>query len=130
MTTLTSPEAAFAACEAAGLEPLRGSDHQFGTKYGVFLPGAERYLNFYGDEAFLRWFNYYDRLLTLRKAAGWTLTKPHGWLSPDGLTELEWSEEDLPFPEDDGFADWFSAAYHHEALDNDTTANPWPNATP
>lgn len=54
-----------------------------------------------------------------RQAAGWTTNNGTGWVSPDGLTEAQWAAEGHPFPEDPGFAEWFAAAYHHEALDND-----------
>lgn len=116
---LTTPEAAFAACEASGLEPLRGSDHQFGTKYGVLLPGFDRYVNIYTDESFLRFCNHYFRVVAIRQAAGWELKGRLGWISPEGDTEAEWAEEGLPFPEDPGYADWASAYWHYEALSND-----------
>lgn len=61
-TPFTSPEAAYKACEAAGLQPLRSPDHQFGTKYGVCPPGFSRYINCYGDRDFLAWCNDYFRL--------------------------------------------------------------------
>lgn len=60
-TPFTSPEAALAACEAAGLQPLHGPDHQFGTKYGVCPPGFATYINCYGDWDFLAWCNWYFR---------------------------------------------------------------------
>lgn len=60
-TPFTTPEAAFEACEAAGLQPLRGTDHQFGTKYGVCPSGFERYINCYGDRDFLAWCNEFFR---------------------------------------------------------------------
>lgn len=56
-TPFETPEAALAACESAGLQPLVGSDHQFGTKYGVCPPGFQQYINCYGDQDFLAWCN-------------------------------------------------------------------------
>lgn len=57
--TFTSIDRALAACEDAGLQPLVGSDHQFGTKYGVCPPGFQQYINCYGDRQFLAWCNEY-----------------------------------------------------------------------
>lgn len=117
--TFSTPEAAFAACEAAGLEPLQGSDHQFGRKYGVFLPGFDHYINIYTDASFLRFCDHYFRVVELRNAAGWELKGRLGWFSPEGDTEAEWAEEGRPFPEDPDYAGWASAYWHYEALDND-----------
>jgi hypothetical protein len=65
-----------------------------------------------------------------RQAAGWT-TNSAGWISPCGMSEDEWAAEGCPFPEEPGFAEWFSAFWHHEALDNDmpppTLADAYPN---
>jgi hypothetical protein len=65
-----------------------------------------------------------------RQAAGWT-TNSAGWISPCGMSEDKWAAEGYPFPEEPGFAEWFSAFWHHEALDNDmpppTLADAYPN---
>lgn len=102
-TPFTSPEAALEACEAAGLEPLQGCDYPTGNKYAVFLPGFERYINCYGDAQFLSWANSYFRMRHLRITAGWTFNRTVGWVSPDGFTEMEWCEQNHPFPEDEDF---------------------------
>lgn len=86
-TPFETPEAALAACESAGLQPLVGSDHQFGTKYGVCPPGFSTYINCYGDRDFLAWCNGHFRMVAMRQAAGWELMGSFGWLSPDGLDE-------------------------------------------
>lgn len=57
------------------------------------------------------------RVSEARTAANWTLTE-FGWYSPCGMHENDWADEDYPFPEDPDYADWASAYYHHEALDN------------
>lgn len=57
--TFTTPEAALAACEAAGLEPLTGFDYPNGTRYSVFFPGASGYSTFFSDAQFLGWANAY-----------------------------------------------------------------------
>lgn len=114
-----NPQAAFEACEAAGLDPLRGHDHQFVTKYGVLLPGFDRYVNIYTDEGFLRFCNNYFRVFAIRQAANWELRGRLGWFSPDGGSEAEWVEEGFPFPEDPDYAAWASTYWHYDALDND-----------
>lgn len=127
-TPFETPEAALAACEAAGLQPLVGSDHQCGTKYGVCPPGFSSYINCYGDRDFLAWCNGHFRMVAMREAAGWEFRRPVGWVSPDDLTEDDWTEEERPFPEDEGFADWFRTYYHYDALDAGAAPNPYPNA--
>ena len=67
-------------------------------------------------------------MVAYRQAAGWEFRSPAGWVSPDGDTEEEWAAEELPFPEDEGFADWFTTYYHYEALDAAVDCNPYPNA--
>lgn len=66
-----------------------------------------------------------------RQAAGWT-TDANGWVAPDGTSEDDWAAERYPFPEEPGFAEWFSAFHHYQALDEDrlspTTADAYPNA--
>ena len=106
-TPFSTPEAALAACEAAGLQPLVGSDHQFGTTYGVCPPGFSTYIHRYGDRDFLAWCNGYFRMVALRQAAGWEYPKPYGWRSPDGTSEDEWASNNWPLPEVAWFADWF-----------------------
>lgn len=50
---------ALAACEAAGLEPLKGPDYPDGNRYSVIIPGCRRYNTYYGDKQFLAWANAY-----------------------------------------------------------------------
>lgn len=63
-----------------------------------------------------------------RQAAGWTTNNGAGWMSPDGISEAEWAANGFPFPEDPGFAEWFSAAYHYYALDEGVEPIPYPFA--
>jgi hypothetical protein len=65
-----------------------------------------------------------------RLAAGWDCDPEYGWVAPCGTTESDWEDNGYPLPEDDDFASWFSAFYHYEALENDSTPNPFPNAKP
>lgn len=127
-TPFETHEAALEACEAAGLQPLVGSDHQFGTKYGVCPPDFERYINCYGDKDFLAWCNGHFRTVAYRKAAGWEQIGSLGWVAPDNTGEADWADEGLPFPEDENFAEWFSAYYHYAALEAGVEPNPYPNA--
>jgi hypothetical protein len=58
-----------------------------------------------------------------RQAAGWTTRNGTGWWSPhcgpDGkqLSEADWVAEGWPLPEDPGYAAWYSATFHYDALD-------------
>lgn len=52
-----------------------------------------------------------------RQAAGWK-TNALGWVAPCGTTEDDWALEGWPFPEEPGFAEWFSVAYHYDYLDD------------
>jgi hypothetical protein len=60
-----------------------------------------------------------DRIDSIRHAAGWDADEG-GWISPCGIPESDWEHEyGYPFPEDDDYAAWASAFYHHDAVDND-----------
>jgi len=68
-----------------------------------------------------------------RQAAGWTTRNGTGWWSPhhspDGqqLSEADWVAEGWPLPESPEYASWYSAAFHHDALDADQPcAYPFP----
>ena len=61
-----------------------------------------------------------DRIDTARSRAGWSGDEG-GWYSPDGVHESEWELEARPFPEDEGYADFWSAYIHYEALDSAPT---------
>lgn len=56
------------------------------------------------------------RVERLRYAAGWTADEG-GWISPNGVPASDWEDDELPFPEDPGYADWASAYWHYEAVD-------------
>ena len=58
-----------------------------------------------------------DRIDRIRRTAGWT-TDEGGWFSPDGVHASEWELDGLPFPEDADYAEWASAYWHYEQLDN------------
>lgn len=58
------------------------------------------------------------RIHRIRRAAGWT-TDEGDWISPDGIHEDDWAEEDYPFPEDESYAAFASAYFHYEAVDAD-----------
>lgn len=57
----TTPEAAIAACEAAGLEPRIQHGGLGETSYWVYLHGA--YNSYWGEAQFLGWANAYFKAL-------------------------------------------------------------------
>ena len=69
-----------------------------------------------------------NRKWDLRHAADWDFDPEYGWAAPCSTTELEWLKNGWPLPEDPGFAEWFEAFHHHDALDEDVTPVPYPHA--
>lgn len=60
------------------------------------------------------------RIDAIRFAAGWSGDEG-GWYSPDDIHESEWEDWARPFPEDEGYPDFWSAYIHYEALDSAPT---------
>ena len=58
-----------------------------------------------------------DRIARLRWQAGWT-NESGTWIAPDGTSEADWRLQNLPLPEDDGYAAWADAFWHYDHLDN------------
>lgn len=52
-----------------------------------------------------------------RWQAGWT-HESGIWIAPDGTPESAWRLDELPLPEDDGYAAWADAFWHYDHLDN------------
>lgn len=112
-TPFTTVEQALQACEEARLEPLTGFDYPDGKRYSVCLDG-QHYQTYFGERQFLGWCNAHFRMVDLRRAAGWSLTKPWGWLAPDGTTEEEWIENHWPLPEDPEYDEWIQSAHQFD----------------
>lgn len=58
-----------------------------------------------------------DRIYWIRDSAGWEADEG-GWYSPCGIPEHDWYLDGRPFPEDPGYAEFASAFYHYEEVDN------------
>lgn len=115
-SSFASAEDAFLACELEGYQPLMGPDYPNGTRYSVCI-NDRHYQTYFGEKQFLGWCNAHFALLSKRKSAGWEFTRAAGWRAPDGTLEADWVANNWPLPEDQGYEEWFLAAFHYDALD-------------
>lgn len=115
-TPFTTPEDALLACEMEGYQPLMGPDYPSGNRYSVCINNRQ-YETYFGDQQFLGWCNAHFALLHKRKSAGWEFSRFVGWRAPDGTLEADWLENGWPCPEDQGYEEWYLAAFHYDALD-------------
>lgn len=71
----------------------------------------------------------HNRMVSLRRAAGWDFDPEYGWAAPCGTPETDWEDSGYPFPEDPTFPAWFTAFHHYDAADAGVPSpNPYPNA--
>lgn len=111
------------ACHNSRGVTLWGKPHGARRRLALQLPIGEGPFRHYKDNPY--------RVYRARQGAAW-VTNTLGWVAPCGTPEDEWAANGWPFPEEPGFAAWFSAANHYEALDADlpspTSADAYSNA--